>query len=305
MLDTRRLEIYCAVAEEGSFTAAASRLHLTQSAVSQQVATLERDIELPLLERVPRGVRLTLAGRFLARRAQAVLRDLASLEQELRHLAKPPKRVRLGVFATAGAHLVPILVMRYRQRFPDTQLVLHASQPEDLAAELESGEIDVGITWDYDFLMRPVGEIHRQHLLADPLCLLLPRDHPLAGRDGLRLADLADQPWVVRTHKSTRYEDAFEVMCRIAGFEPRVVFRTEDYQSVQGLVAANVGLAVAPRLSLRAQRPDIVARELRDPGFARRIDALALPGYPNNPPARQLLELLHELQASHGWSADP
>jgi DNA-binding transcriptional LysR family regulator len=213
--------------------------------------------------------------------------------------------VRLGVFATAGAHLVPALVPQYRQRHPETQLVLRASRPEELAAELEAGEIDVGISWDYDFLMRPMGELHRQHLLADPICLLLPRDHPLAVDGPLRLADVADQPWVVRAHKSSRYEDAFEVMCRIAGFEPKIVFRAEDYQSVQGLVAAHVGLAVAPRLSLRAQRPDIVVRELRDPGFARRIDAIALPGYANNPPARQLLSLLEELHAVQGWGLGP
>ena len=303
MLDARRLEIFCAVVEEGSFTAAAARLHLTQSAVSQQIAILERDAGLSLLERLPRGVKPTQAGQFLAKRAQTLLRDLGGLEQELQRLADPPKKVRLGVFATAGAHLVPVLVQQYRQRYPDTQLLLHASQPEDMAAELDAGTIDVGITWDYDFLMRPLGELHRQHLLSDPMCLLLPHDHPLAGDDGpVRLADLADELWVVRTHRSPRYEDAFEVMCRIAGFEPRIVFRTEDYQSVQGLVAANVGVAVAPRLSMRAQRPDVVAREIHDPAFARRIEAITLPGYRKNPPAQQLLDLLEELQATDAWA---
>jgi DNA-binding transcriptional LysR family regulator len=297
MLDSRRLEIYCAVAEEGSFTAAAARLNLTQSAVSQQIATLERDVGLALMERVPRGVKLTPAGQFLAKRAQGLLREMSGLEQELHRLADPPKAVTLGVFATAGAHLVPMLVSRYRQRYPETQLVLHASQPEDLPAKLLAGEIDVGITWDYDFLMRPVGDLHRQHLLADPMVLLLPADHPLADEQGsLRLTELSEEPWIVRTHRSTRYEDAFEVMCRIAGFEPRIVFRTEDYQSVQGMVAAKVGVAVAPRLSMRAQRPDIVVRPIHSPAFARRIDAIALPGYRSNPLAEQLLVLLGELR---------
>ncbi|WP_158916590.1 LysR family transcriptional regulator [Caulobacter sp. S45] len=297
MLDSRRLEIYCAVAEEGSFTAAAARLNLTQSAVSQQIAILERDVGLALMERVPRGVKLTPAGQFLAKRAQGLLREMSGLEQELHRLADPPKAVTLGVFATAGAHLVPMLVSRYRQRYPETQLVLHASQPEDLPAKLLAGEIDVGITWDYDFLMRPVGDLHRQHLLADPMVLLLPADHPLADEQGsLRLTELSEEPWIVRTHRSTRYEDAFEVMCRIAGFEPRIVFRTEDYQSVQGMVAAKVGVAVAPRLSMRAQRPDIVVRPIHSPAFARRIDAIALPGYRSNPLAEQLLVLLGELR---------
>jgi DNA-binding transcriptional LysR family regulator len=302
MLDSRRLEIYCAVAEEGSFTAAALRLHLTQSAVSQQIATLERDLGLPLMERAPRGVKLTAAGQFLAKRAAILLRDMAALERDLQRQAVPPQKVTVGVFATAGAHLAPILVRQYRERYPETQLVLHGSRPEDLAAELTAGTIDVGITWDYDFLMRPMGDLHRRRLLVDPMCLLAPREHPLAAETGpLQLADAAEEAWVVRTHASPRYRDAFEVMCRIAGFEPKIAFRAEDYQSVQGLVAAQVGVAVAPRLSIRALRPDIAVRPIHDPSFARRIEAVALPGVQSNPLALQLLDLLEELQAVGAW----
>jgi DNA-binding transcriptional LysR family regulator len=296
MLDTRRLEIFCAVAEEGSLTAAASRLHLTQSAVSQQVAILEGDIGVALLERVPRGVRLTPVGRLLAERAGTLLRDMAGLEQDLKRMVVPPTKVKLGVFATAGAHLVPMVVQKFRERHPDTQLVLHPSQPEDLATELGHGTIDVGLTWDYDFLPRPMGNLARQHLLTDSMCLLLARDHPLAAEPGpIRLAELADESWIVRGHTSPKYEEAFTVMCRIAWFEPRIVFRTEDYQSVQGLVAARVGIAVAPRLSLAAQRPDIVIRAIEGPSFARRIDAVMLPETRDTPMVRQLLDLLSEV----------
>jgi DNA-binding transcriptional LysR family regulator len=300
MLDARRLEIFCVVAEEGSFTAAASRLHLTQSAVSQQIAILERDIGIPLLERVARGIRLTAIGKLLAERAKALLLDMTTLEQDLRRLINPPTKVTLGVFATAGAHLVPAVVQRYRQRHKDTQLVLHASQPEDLAGKLVNGVIDVGLTWDYDFLPRPMGTLLRQqHVLDDPICLLLPSDHPLANSEApLRLADVANELWVVREHTSPRYDDAFETMCRIAGFEPNIVFRTEDYQSVQGLVAAHVGIAVAPRLSMAAQRPDIVIRTIKNPAFTRRIDAVTLMEARDNPLARQLLELLGEIWAN-------
>src|ERR1700722_14756940 len=102
MLDSRRLEIYCAVAEEGSFTAAAARLHLTQSAVSQQIAILERDIGMLLMERIPRGIKLTPTGKLLNERARSLLREMSSLEQELRRMVVPPTKVKLGVFATAG-----------------------------------------------------------------------------------------------------------------------------------------------------------------------------------------------------------
>jgi molybdate transport repressor ModE-like protein len=298
MLDARRLRIFCVVAEEGSITAAAGQLHLTQSAVSQQVAILEREIGAPLLERLSRGVRPTDVGNLLVDRAQALLREMANLEQDLHRMVVPPTNVTLGVFSTAGAYLVPTVVQRYRQRHPETRLTLHDSQPENLSAELAEGVIDVGLSWDYDFLPRPMGSLRCLHLRKDPLCLLLPCDHPLAGEPGpLRLSDVADEAWVVRGHKSAPYDTAFEVMCRIAGFEPNIVFRTEDYQSVQGLVAANVGVAVVPRLAMTAQRTDIVTRPIHEPAFTRRIDAVVLPDSHGAPLASQLLDLLREIWA--------
>jgi DNA-binding transcriptional LysR family regulator len=299
MLDAHRLRIFCAVAEQGSFTAAGTRLCLTQSAVSQQVALLEREIGVPLVERGARGIRLTEVGTLLAERAHDILRDMTSLEQEIRHLVTAPIVVRLGVFSTAGASLVPVVVQRYRQQFSETRLVLHASQPENLEGELKEGVIDVGLTWDYDFLTRSTGALQRQHLLDDPLLLLVPQGHSLASDKGpIRLADVADEQWVVRGHQAP-YHDTFGVMCRAAGFEPNIVFRTEDYQSLQGLVAANVGLAVAPQLSIIAQRPDIVIRSLHQPTFIRRIDAVFLPERRSHPLTRQLLDMLSEV-----WSDD-
>jgi DNA-binding transcriptional LysR family regulator len=298
MLDSRRLEIFCAVAEAGSITAASGRLHLTQSAVSQQVAILERDLGLPLLERVARGVRLTPAGQLLAQRGRAVLQDLSGLRKELRGLADPSRIVRLGVFSTAGAHLVPLLVQTYRQRYPDTRLILHSCQREELLPKLTGGEIDVAITWDYDFMPRPVAELKRRPLFSDPMQLLLAADHHLAGEAGpLRLADVAEEPWIVRIHHSAVYANAFEIMCGIAGFAPHIAFRTEDYPSTQGFVAANVGVAVAPKLALQARRPDVVVRDIHEPAFARRIDAVTLAGGQDDSMVGQLIEALVELGA--------
>jgi DNA-binding transcriptional LysR family regulator len=169
---------------------------------------------------------------------------------------------------------------------------VRASQPEDLEAELAEGLIDVGLTWDYDFLVRPIAALYRQHLLNDPLCLLLPCGHPLAdGAGPIRLADVAREPWVVRGHRPP-YGEAFEVRCRIAGFEPDVTFPTEDYQSVQGLVAADVGLAVVPSLSTTVQRPDVIVRMIHKPGFTRRVEAVVLPQADRNRLAWELLSLL-------------
>lgn len=293
VLNTSRLRIFRVVAQEGSFTAAAARLHYTQSAISQQMAILERELGVALMERRSRGIILTRAGTLLADRVHPLLSEIAALEHEVQRIAERPRSAHLGVFSTAGAHLVPLVVRRYQQRHPDVQLVVHSCPPEQLSAQLADGAIDAGLSWDYDYAPRAMAGLTCHHLLDDPLCLLLPPDHPLAEPGGppLALADLEDQSWVSRTHRGL-YTNAFEAMCRIAGFEPDVVFRTEDYASLQGLVAAGVGVAMAPRLSLIAQRPDVVIRPVHNPRFARRVQAVTLPGASHDPVAAPLVEVL-------------
>jgi DNA-binding transcriptional LysR family regulator len=300
MLDLRRLDVFRVVAEEGSFTSAATRLNMTQSAVSQQIGGLERDVGSQLLERLARGVRLTSEGLFLLARARQLLRDARALERDMAERLEAPKSVNLGVFTTAGANLIPTVVRAFKDKYPTSQLILHAFQHEDLAQALLAGQIDVGLTWDYDFLRRPIDGIEYHHLLTDPLHVLFPLNHTLAeGHEPVRLASLAEEPWVVRVHRIPAYERAFETMCQIAGFQPRIAFRAEDYQSVQGLVAADVGLGLVPRLSLIAQRPDIVARPIMEPSFARLIGAATLSTHRERPLVQRLLDLLLSL-----WKAD-
>ena len=295
MLDARRLRIFSAVAEEGSFTAAADRLYLSQSAVSQQMAIFEREVGVPLMDRVPRGIRLTPAGRLLAERAKTLLTMMSGIEQELHRLADRPPQVRLGAFPTAGAHLIPLAVKAFRQRYPDAQIAISAVHSGDVASQLRDGEIHVGLVWDYDFALRPEDDgLRRVPLLDDPLRVVLPLGHPRAEESELALRDLAEEPWVVRGHREP-YAEAFEAMCRTAGFEPHVVFRTDDYQSAQGLVAAGIGLSLVPELSLAAQRPDVVTRPLATPRFARRIAAVTLPEANRDPTVVQLLQLLRQV----------
>jgi DNA-binding transcriptional LysR family regulator len=274
VLDLRRLRIYAAVAEGGSFTAAASALGLSQPAVSQQMAILEREAGVTLFERVPRGMRLTPAGELLAERTARLLAEADALEDELRHLGAGTREVRLGAFPTAGADLVPLAIRAYRERHPDVRLVVTPVHADEAEAHLRSSRISVGLVWDYDFSPQPAGpEFERAELLADPLRVIVPAGHPAAGRREVALRDLAEEPWIVRAHRPTN-TSAFEHMCRIVGFEPRVAFRTDNYQAIQGLVAAGIGLGVAPRLSLAPRRGDIVAVPMAAPAFSRRIAAL-------------------------------
>jgi DNA-binding transcriptional LysR family regulator len=277
MLDLRRLRIYAAVAEGGSFTAAASALYLSQPAVSQQMAILEREAGVALFERVPRGIRLTPAGQLLAERTARLLAETDAIEDELRRFGAGMQEVHLGAFPIDGVEIVALAIRAYRERHPNMRVVLTPAHANDIVAQLHNSRIAVGLVWDYDFAPQAADPVFdRVELLADPLRIVLPADHPAAGEKEVALRDLAEEPWIVRAHRPP-YARAFEQMCRIAGFEPRIAFRTDNYQAIQALVAAGIGLGLAPRLSLAPRRRDIVAVPMAAPAFARRIAALAVP----------------------------
>jgi DNA-binding transcriptional LysR family regulator len=292
MLDLRRLRIFAAVAEGGSFTAAASALYLSQPAVSQQMAILEREAGVALLERIPRGIRLTQAGELLAERTATLLSEMNGIEDELKSFGAGMQEVHLGAFPTAGADLVPLAIRTARERFPNLRVVLKPAHAADVVAQLQSSQIQVGLVWDYGFAPQATDPaFERIELLGDPLYIVLPLDHPSAGDSQVALRDLAEEPWIVRAHRPP-YAQAFEQMCRIAGFEPRVAFRTDNYQAIQGLVAAGIGLGLVPRLSLVPRRKDIVVLPMVPPAFARRVAALAAPAPNRSSAVNDLLDVL-------------
>lgn len=292
MLDVRRLEIFVAVAEEGTFTAAAQRLYLTQSAVSQQMSALEREVGVSLLRRVSRGVTLTPAGEVLAARAKGLFSEISTIEQEVRTFADGPQEIRLGAFTTVGVELLPAALKAFAARRPDVRVVLRPVHGEDILTRLRQGDIHVLLVWDYDFAPRPVDSgLSRLNLPDDPLRVVLPVDHPLAGEQHIELASLAGERWVVRAHRAP-YENAYETMCRIAGFEPDIAFRTDDYQPLQGLVAAGMGVSLVPGLSLVPHRDDIVSLPLGTPAFSRRVTAVTLADASRSTPVAEFLDVL-------------
>jgi DNA-binding transcriptional LysR family regulator len=292
VLEARRLQIFSAVAEHGSFTAAAEALFMTHSAVSQQMALLERQLGVPLMIRGPRGIELTEAGKLLSERSTGLLGTIAHIEQEMSDLKAQHASVRLGAFPTAGADLIPRVVREYQRRYPETKIVLRSAHASDMTAALRDGSIHLGLVWDYDFDPRSVpADVEWVHLADDPLCVLVPLDHPVAGESEVELRELAGETWVVRSHRPP-YDEAFTTLCRLSGFEPRIGFATEDYLSVQGLVAAGIGIGAAPRLALVAQRPDVVAVAIAPATPRRRIAAVRLLEASHPPAARQMLEVL-------------
>ena len=275
MLDPRRLRVLREVASRGSFSAAAAALSFTQSAVSQQVAALERETGTRLIERGVRPVRLTEAGRALMAHAEAVLAHLDEAEQELGELAGLRRgRLRLAGFPTAVETLVPRAVARFHQRHPDVDLTVLDDHGQGLVPRLARWELDLALIYEHEALPEPDVELERTHLLDDPFDLAVPEGHPLAGRASVALGELADETWVGGAPGSA-YGAIARHCCRAAGFEPRFVFGSDNYNAVQAFVAVGLGVALLPHLALIFTRPGLRRVRLSAPP-ARRISAARL-----------------------------
>jgi DNA-binding transcriptional LysR family regulator len=295
MLNVPRLQVLCEIARHGSLAGAAAALAYTPSAVSQQVASLEREAGTTLVERLPRGARLTEAGRVLVDHAERVLAELRAAEASLASIAAGGGgRLRVGAFTTANAILVPLAVAALRARHPAVTLGLLEADLDEAFALLAARELDLAVVYEFPVVkVQPPDDVELVWLLDDPLHVAMAPSHPLAGRRRLRLADLAEHDWVQGVHRGSTI-DVLPRACRSAGFEPRIAFRTDDQMTVQGLVAAGVGISLAPTLILPSMRPDLVVRPIDEPALTRRVLAAVPRGMYRLPAAAAMLQLLAE-----------
>ena len=299
MLDLKRLQVLREVAARGSFSAAAEALGYSQPAISQQINALEREAGATLLERNARGVRLTDAGRALVEHSEGILARVSAAEQELEAIAGlRGGRVRLASFPTAGATLVPLAIANFSRRHPAVELSLVEAEPEDAVPGLKGGHLDVALLFEYSSLptshYEPSHEdIELVHLLDDPMYIALPRDHRLARRRRLDLADLAGEAWVQGDVHGTCGKMHIAA-CEAAGFEPRVGFQSDDYNVVQGLVAAGVAISLMPEMALSNLRDDIVIRSLGAGAPIRHVSAAVLAGSYRSPAVDAMLDTLRD-----------
>jgi DNA-binding transcriptional LysR family regulator len=311
MLNVNRLRILKEVAHRGSFSAAADALSYTQSAVSQQIGALEAETGMTLLVRHPRGVSLTAAGQTLVGHAESVLADLDAAEAALQAIAGlRGGRLRMASFPTAGATLMPLAIATFRARYPDVELTLAEGEPEQIAPRLAAGELDLALLFEFgasdsddDAGRREaggsgVGLLAGVELLEDPLYLALPREHRLAERRRLRLEDLRGEAWIQTSQASPCARHVVRC-CHAAGFEPNVSFQSDDYQTVQGLVGAGVGVALIPELALSVVREDIVIRALSPRPPARRVIAATAAGARLLPSAPAMLSVLKQVASGY------
>jgi len=273
-LELRHLTALDAVAREGSFGRAADRLGYTQSAVSQQIATLERIVGERLLDRPggPRRVTLTEAGRVLLGHASAIAARLEAAHADIRALADGEAgTLRVGVYQSVGARILPTLMHRFHASWPGVQLQVvetnSDSEPHTIAG-VESGELDLAF-W---ILPLPGEPLEGVEVLVDPYVLLVPATSPLAGRRSAGIADVGDL-MLLGNHRC-RTMAAVEHALRARGIEPEVGFRSDDNTTIQNIVAAGMGAALVARLAVDERDERVRMLEL-EPTIPPRRTAIA------------------------------
>jgi DNA-binding transcriptional LysR family regulator len=261
-LDLRHLVALEAIADKGSFGKAAESLGYTQSAISQQIATLERIVGLRLIERPggPRPISLTEAGRVLLRHAEAIQARLLAAKADMNALeAGDAGRLRVGTFQSVGTRILPTLLRRFSESHPHVEVLLRESLDEkELLEMVERGELDMTF-WALPIAAGPYDSIE---LLSDSYVLVVPLGSPLLNlKRTPTLKEIALHPLIGFNHCASTAE--VESSLASTGREPNVVFRSDNNGTVQGLVGAGVGISISPRLTVDEDDPSVAVIDLQ------------------------------------------
>lgn len=314
-IDLRRLRLLRELDDRGTLTATAAAMHLTTSAVSQQIAGLARDVGVPLLEHRGRGVRLTGQARVLLDHAAVVEQQVERARSDLAAWGEGTLgRVTVGALSSGISGFVAPLLRRLRQTRPGLQIRAVESEPPACFAALARGEVDIAIAIDYrDAPSRTDPRYHRVDLLADRMDVALPLDHPLAQRyltrraaevpgntdegiDGIDLAALAGEQWVATGDDEPCAQIMFAV-CAAAGFSPDVRHRSFEWAAVVALVAAGAGVALVPRLAAPVPLEGVVICPIREVTASRLVFAIARAGSEQNPAIAAVMDELVRIGA--------
>jgi molybdate transport repressor ModE-like protein len=300
MLDVKRLRILREVAQQGSFSAAADELYLSQSAVSQQIATLEREVGMKLLDRTREGPKLTEAGRVLVSHADAAMARLEEAERELAAIAGlEGGELRLASFPSASATLITEAVSIFHRRHPKVRLSVADAEPEESLPRLRAGELDLALSFDYPSVPEAEDrDLERTLILTESMHLALPKNHPLAERQVVALSELSDEEWLCGSGASSCGEVVIRA-CRDAGFEPNIGFWSDDYGVMQGFIAAGLGFTLLPDLALPTLRDDLVVRASDPPAPERRVWAATRAEGARSPATEEMVAILVEVGESY------
>jgi DNA-binding transcriptional LysR family regulator len=256
MLNLDRLRVLHAIGAYGSVSAAADVLHVTTSAVSQQMGKLERETGQQLLARSGRGVRLTDAGRLLSQHAERIMSmvELAHADLEA-HRGEAVGTLSMAAFPTAVRGLFPAALTTLRREHPQLQPYVEEMEPDDSVPRLMRGDLDLVVVLDWYNKPLPLPDGVSKLLLMDDVAdVAVSAGHPLAGRDSAELEDFADDDWIAWP-RGQFCREWLVFTLRSKGIEPRIVHAADEHPTQMALVAAGLGVAVSPRLG-RGPVPD-------------------------------------------------
>ncbi|WP_250037282.1 LysR family transcriptional regulator [Paractinoplanes maris] len=293
MIDVRRVAVLREVARLGSFNQAAVSLRMTPSAVSQQIAALERELGTNVVLRSTRGVKLTGAGRVLVEAGEAIAAELSHAEREIARLGTV-ESLTVATFTSGGQRLLPAALTRFAAERPGVELTVLENEPEDALPLVRSGAADLALVYHFDKLppVRPGDRsgLSYEPLLDDPMWIVLPAAHPLAGRESITIAELEGERWV---HGCLEIVEMLDHYAALAGFEIRTACRGTDYIFAQSLVRAEVGISMIPQVALTAAaQPGLAAIPLAAPCPCRYIGIVT----PRRRPSPLTDALVHALR---------
>ncbi|GAA1938099.1 LysR family transcriptional regulator [Streptomyces durmitorensis] len=299
MIDVQRLRVLRAVAEHGSFNRAAAALRLTPSAVSQHMAVLERSLGTQVVARSTRGVTLTQAGRIMVQAAESVTAELAHAQQQVERLGTGRTQLTVATFTSGGRFLLPGALARLTEAHPDTVLHVREGEPEDSLALVRQGAVDLALAYHFDGPLP--GRVSRNsgmewtELLSDPLHVVLPEGHRLAGRAALDIAELETESWVLGCLKTEAYLRRY---AERAGFSPQLRGTTTDYYFARSLVAAGMGISLIPSIALSPEVPGVRAVPVKEPVPTRHIGVATISRRREDPQLATLISALQEQAAA-------
>ncbi|MFC7741556.1 LysR family transcriptional regulator [Nocardiopsis composta] len=284
MLSVERMRVLHAIALNGSLTGAAEELRVTNSAVSQQLSKLEREVGQPLVERNGRGVRLTEAAEMLVEHTSRILSMVRQAEADLEaHRDAVIGHLRLSAIATAARGLLPQALVALRENHPGLIVELAEQEPDESVPAVARGESDLAVVVDWAGAPLPLPKgMARAPLMDDVADIALPVGHPLARHDLVALEDVVRLPWISWTRGGT-CDEWLHGMLRERGVEPRIAHTAEEHQTKMALVAADLGAAVIPAWAAARSRRGSAWSRCSPPWSARSTPS----GTPTPPAARR------------------
>ena len=306
-MELRQLRYLVALADERSFTRAAEREHIAQPALSQQVQKLERELGVALVERTTRRVSVTEAGNLLVARARRVLTELEAARQELdRVRGVQTGQVTVGAMHTMGPVDITLVLARFHELHPQVELTVREDDSDALAAMLRIDAVDLAFLSVTERV-----ESHGlalQQILMEELVVVLPQAHPLAGREAIRMIELAREEFI-SYREGARLRELLMAAANEAGFVPRIFLESNESRRIRRLVARGLGVAILPRshaIGVGTADRLAVARVV-DPSLARDITLAWRSGRRLPPAVAEFLSLTRETfppESLPGWQLD-